>query len=444
MVAHRSDVGPVDDRCAGEANVVVTLPIMADIASPGFTDGCLSSLRSCACRRNSAGQPCSPSSWRAPTSRSPRPPGRWKRSWRGARPPPNSARSWSRCGRRARRSMRSSASATRCSRTPSAAGCGSDGARHRRHGRRPVRHGQRLDDVVDRRCGGGCSGRQARQQGGELRLGLVGCAGRARRRPHDRAGARRAGAREVGHHLRVRGAVPPRLQARRADACRARASRRSSTSSARCATPPVPRRRRWASPHLDKVPLFVGVFQTRGATALVFRGDDGLDELSTTGHSHIWEVSRGAVTEHDLDPADLGLPRATIDELRGGDAAHNAEIARRVLAGEKGPVRDIVLLNAAAGPGLVGARAGSTPGPRRTSGTGSATRSPSPRRPSTRVPPSAKLERGSQRPDTSAAVALGPSRGCGRPPCFHCAIGWSRSRRTSWAASAWILAPVGA
>lgn len=47
--------------------------------------------------------------------------------------------------------------------------------------------------------------------------------------------------------------------------------------------------------NLDRVPLIVGVFQTRGATALVFRGDDGLDELTTTGHSHIWEVSRGLV-----------------------------------------------------------------------------------------------------------------------------------------------------
>lgn len=100
---------------------------------------------------------------------------------------------------------------------------------------------------------------------------------------------------------------------------------------------------------LDKVPLFVGVFQTRGATALVFRGDDGLDELSTTGHSHVWEVSRGEVHEHDLDPGDLGLPRASIDDLRGGDAAANAETVRRTLAGEDGPVRDIVLLNAAAG-----------------------------------------------------------------------------------------------
>jgi len=100
---------------------------------------------------------------------------------------------------------------------------------------------------------------------------------------------------------------------------------------------------------LDRIPLIVGVFQTRGATALVFRGDDGLDELSTTGHSHIWEVSRGLVTEHDLDPADLGIPRARMDSLLGGDAARNAATARAVLAGESGAVRDIVLLNAAAG-----------------------------------------------------------------------------------------------
>lgn len=100
---------------------------------------------------------------------------------------------------------------------------------------------------------------------------------------------------------------------------------------------------------VGKIPLFVGVFQTRGATALVFRGDDGLDELTTTGHSHIWEVSRGAVTEHDLDPLELGIPRANIDDLRGADPQHNAFVLRAVLSGEEGPVRDIVLLNAAAG-----------------------------------------------------------------------------------------------
>lgn len=97
------------------------------------------------------------------------------------------------------------------------------------------------------------------------------------------------------------------------------------------------------------IPLFVGVYQTRGATALVFRGDDGLDELTTTGHSHIWEVSRGAVTEHDLDPAELGIRRAQLADLLGGDGEHNARIARETLGGAPGPVRDIVLLNAAAG-----------------------------------------------------------------------------------------------
>lgn len=100
---------------------------------------------------------------------------------------------------------------------------------------------------------------------------------------------------------------------------------------------------------LERVPLVVGVFQTRGATALVYRGDDGIDKLTTTGHSHIWEVSRGFVTEHDLDPADLGIPRADIQSLLGADAEHNAGVARAVLAGEPGPVRDIILLNAAAG-----------------------------------------------------------------------------------------------
>jgi anthranilate phosphoribosyltransferase len=100
---------------------------------------------------------------------------------------------------------------------------------------------------------------------------------------------------------------------------------------------------------LERVPLMVGVFQTRGATALVYRGDDGIDKLTTTGHSHIWEVSRGFVTEHDLNPTDLGIPRAEIQSLLGADATHNAGVARAVLAGTSGPVRDIVLLNAAAG-----------------------------------------------------------------------------------------------
>lgn len=100
---------------------------------------------------------------------------------------------------------------------------------------------------------------------------------------------------------------------------------------------------------IDRVPLFVGVFRLRGASALVFRGDDGLDELTTTGHSRVWEVSRGALTEHDIDPRDLGIQRASIQDLAGGTPDENAAIVRRVFAGDTGPVRDIVLLNAAAG-----------------------------------------------------------------------------------------------
>lgn len=100
---------------------------------------------------------------------------------------------------------------------------------------------------------------------------------------------------------------------------------------------------------LDRVPLITGVFRTRDATALVFRGDDGLDELTTTGHSHIWEVSRGQIVEHDLDPSDLGIARANLEDFRGGEPSFNAQILRDTLAGKSGPVRDIVLLNAAAG-----------------------------------------------------------------------------------------------
>ena len=82
--------------------------------------------------------------------------------------------------------------------------------------------------------------------------------------------------------------------------------------------------------------------------ALVFRGDDGLDELTTTGPSHLWEVRDGSVTQSVLDPADLGIPRATLDDLRGGGVAQNVAVADAVLAGEPGPPADIVVLNAAA------------------------------------------------------------------------------------------------
>jgi anthranilate phosphoribosyltransferase len=95
-------------------------------------------------------------------------------------------------------------------------------------------------------------------------------------------------------------------------------------------------------------PVLAGVYSGRGESALVFHGDGGLDELSTTGPSTVWVACDGAVTTTEFDPAALGLPRASIEDLRGGDPAHNAAVVRAVLAGQTGPVRDIVLLNAAA------------------------------------------------------------------------------------------------
>jgi anthranilate phosphoribosyltransferase len=100
---------------------------------------------------------------------------------------------------------------------------------------------------------------------------------------------------------------------------------------------------------LESVPLITGVFRTRGATALVFRGEDGLDELTTTGYSRIWEISNGDMHEFDVHPRDIGLPTARIEDLLGGSPEHNADVLRRTLAGEQGAVRDVVLLNAAAG-----------------------------------------------------------------------------------------------
>lgn len=82
--------------------------------------------------------------------------------------------------------------------------------------------------------------------------------------------------------------------------------------------------------------------------AMVFFGHDGLDELTTVDTSTALVVRDGAVERHAIEPLDYGLARATAEDLRGGDAARNAEILRAVLAGETGPARDVVLLNAAA------------------------------------------------------------------------------------------------
>ena len=95
-------------------------------------------------------------------------------------------------------------------------------------------------------------------------------------------------------------------------------------------------------------PVMAGVLAGRPVDAWVFRGDDGLDELTTTSTSTVWRVRSGEVTQSTIDPAELGIARATTEDLRGGDAAHNADVVRRVLAGETGPIRDAVVLNAGA------------------------------------------------------------------------------------------------
>ena len=94
--------------------------------------------------------------------------------------------------------------------------------------------------------------------------------------------------------------------------------------------------------------VIAGVLAGRGCSALVFHGDDGLDELTTADTSTVWVVHDGSVSRTVLDPAALGLPASKPGDLRGGDPAHNAHVVRSVLAGETGPVRDTVVLNAGA------------------------------------------------------------------------------------------------
>jgi anthranilate phosphoribosyltransferase len=95
-------------------------------------------------------------------------------------------------------------------------------------------------------------------------------------------------------------------------------------------------------------PVMAGVLAARGTRGLVFRGDDGLDELTTATTSTVWRVNDGKTSEHSLDPSELGVAVAAAEALRGGDASHNASITKAFLDGQHGAVRDAVLLNAAA------------------------------------------------------------------------------------------------
>lgn len=94
--------------------------------------------------------------------------------------------------------------------------------------------------------------------------------------------------------------------------------------------------------------LMVDVLRNRGAErAFVFYGEDGLDELTTTGPSFIYRLRNGEVTTAEFTPEDFGVRRATLDDLKGGSVAENANILRSILDGRPGPKRDIALVNAA-------------------------------------------------------------------------------------------------
>ena len=101
-----------------------------------------------------------------------------------------------------------------------------------------------------------------------------------------------------------------------------------------------------ANGHL--APLMAGVMSQRGGRGLVFHGLDGLDELTTTTRSSVWLFADGRVVATELDPTILGLSSAAPEDLTGGPPAHNAQVVRDLVEGRRGPVRDIVLLNAAA------------------------------------------------------------------------------------------------
>jgi anthranilate phosphoribosyltransferase len=80
----------------------------------------------------------------------------------------------------------------------------------------------------------------------------------------------------------------------------------------------------------------------------VVHGGDGLDELTTTTSSAVWLYADGEVEQLELDPLQLGVPRASLSDLVGGDPATNAQVVRELVAGKPGPIRDVVALNAAA------------------------------------------------------------------------------------------------
>lgn len=102
----------------------------------------------------------------------------------------------------------------------------------------------------------------------------------------------------------------------------------------------------------DLVDLMAQEMANRGRSAIIFRGSDGLDELTITGNSLVKLVHTGSISELNFDPESLGIPKTSLNSLIGGDPDHNAAVARALFAGELGensPISQIVALNAAVG-----------------------------------------------------------------------------------------------
>ena len=100
----------------------------------------------------------------------------------------------------------------------------------------------------------------------------------------------------------------------------------------------------------EKVSVFSNVMQEMGVkNAMVVCGCDGMDEITVTGKTYVNEIKNGEIIEYEIDPKDYGIEYANSEDITGGSGAENAEIARKIFAGEKGAKRDIVLMNSAAG-----------------------------------------------------------------------------------------------
>lgn len=95
-------------------------------------------------------------------------------------------------------------------------------------------------------------------------------------------------------------------------------------------------------------PIAEALLNLGSVHAWVVHGSDGLDEITTTGPTRVTELKNGNIHTFEVRPSDIGLPLATLEDLKGGDATVNAAAIRQLLVGERGPFRDIVLLNAGA------------------------------------------------------------------------------------------------